>query len=270
MPNSTRVQKARLRRKLTGEPTSSARSGIGRNNEIFDRMTLEQQAFRAHLALHLFNSADDSANRLWYYTIVSSPQYDELVWFADAPSNVANTVLCMDVDWRTIEVEENPPSVLFTDALTGGRLRVRHLLNPDFGHVTLYADRTREDRFRCEAVCRQHRVHPANPDAQILLGALVSRYQVGLVSGLDELSLSHMSSAQRPVGRDRIELQGTWADWSLDWDGRPWPEAWVHALTDDVIGLTGATATWIGDRATVHFRTAQLHLQPTGTRKSPW
>ncbi|GAA2258930.1 hypothetical protein GCM10010232_56780 [Streptomyces amakusaensis] len=296
LPVHTMAPKERipLRAQYTGESKAAARSAIRSDTHGLglDHCSDEQRAFRALLALALFNgNVYTGPTARWNYSVVASydpvmsPRRDQLVMVAErAPENVATRLmptvgagsrgvpgLRHEVSYtchggRSVCLRHLPTGALLT--ITGdpagcerGNRRSHVPLHP---YLTLGNDLTAHERRALAAV------PPISEEATTLLAGLVSRYNL-----VDRRGHWATSLSWDPLGRPGVErrkepevirhgavhrLWGAGDSWEFRWTGYPVPRDLALALTHPEAGVKGAESTRHGDVHRVVLGTASLDL----------
>ncbi|QGV79385.1 hypothetical protein [Streptomyces ficellus] len=284
-----------LRVQYTGESEAAAGSAItGDTHGLgLDHCTDEQRAFRALLALALFNgNVYTGPTARWNYSVVASydpvmsPRRDRLVMVAErAPENVATRLLASEGaapfgvpglrheasytchGERSLCLRHLPTGALLT--ITGDpqgcrRGRKRSLV-PLHSYLTVHHGLTSHERRALAAV------PPLSTDATMLLAGLVSRYNL-----VDRRGRWATSLSWDPLGRPGVEgrreadvmrrgavrrLWGAGDSWTYRWSGCPAPYDLATALTHREVGIKGAALTRHGDAYRVTLGTASLDLR---------
>ncbi|MFJ8154293.1 hypothetical protein [Streptomyces sp. NPDC094468] len=289
----TPEKRVSLRVQYTGESKAAARSAIssGTRGLGLDHCSDDQRAFRALLALALFNSSMYTGpTARWNYSVVASydpvmsPRRDHLVIVAErAPENVATRLLSTaGVDSRGVpglrhEVSytcHGRRSLCLRHLPTGALLTItgdpagcprgnRRSLVPQRPFLTLDHDLTAHERRALAAV------PPISVDATALLAGLVSRYNLVDRRGHWATSLS-WDPLERPEVERRKEpevvhgaeyqLWGAGDSWAFRWTGYPESRDLALALTHREAGVKGASITRHGGTYRVVLGTASLDL----------
>lgn len=268
MPASLRRQAANLRATYTRETPSLAAPGIPRHSRNtpsagsglgLDVCTAPQRRLRALLALGMFNYGPTS---LWprhvsladitRYTLVVSPRHDDLVITARAPYNVACWLVGRD-RLPTIGL----PGLRVESSYDGG-WRLRHLPtgatmtvtrdpdgrlqgppDPDSNYSRLW---TSDIPVSDEEHTTLNALPHLTADTETLLAALTARLCTHAPNGSWDIGTWFNDLTDRPdrghAHHRRLSVEGNQS--TLHWDSDPHPEDLRTALTDPVIGLTGA------------------------------
>ncbi|MER7873203.1 hypothetical protein ABTY63_06500 [Streptomyces solisilvae] len=283
-----------LRVQYTGESNAAARSAISSDTHGLglDHCSEDQRAFRALLALALFNgNVYSGPTAKWNYAVVASydpvmsPRQDELVMVAErAPENVATRLLATEgggsrgvpglrheVSYtchgqRSLCLRHLPTGALLM--ITGdpagcrrGKKRSRGPLHP---YLTVDHGLTAHERRVLAAV------PPISVDATTLLAGLVSRYNLVDRRGHWATSLSWDPLERSGTERRREpevmrhgavrQLWGAGDSWAFRWTGYPEPRDLALALSHREAGVKGAGFTRHGDTYRVALGTASLEL----------
>jgi hypothetical protein len=291
----TAQERIPLRAQYTGESKAAARSAIDNETGLLglDHCSDEQRAFRALLALALFNgNVYTGPTARWCFAVVASydpvmsPRRDQLVMIAErAPDNVAARLLAT----RGAESRGVPGLRHEASYTCHGRrsLRLRHL--PTGAWMTITGDPAgceRGDRrgykpsrryltVDDDLTTHEHRtlasVPPMSEDATALLAGLVSRYNLGDRRRRWATSLS-WDPLQRPELERRRDpdvmrhgavrrLWGHGDSWRFHWTGYPEPRDLAMALTQLEPGIRGAICTRVHGTYWVTLGTATLELR---------
>ena len=281
MPASRRNTLARIRAAYTGEPIAAAKPGIARDKSIgLDACSSEQKQLRALLALGFLNcwprpSADAGSSLfvLNCYTITVSPRFERLVLLTQAPSNIVGRLTC-SAGLPGLRMQERRGYTTYV---------LRHLPTDAELIVTSKAsgmptgkDRTSTDPFPTPDI-------PVTATEQEQLASIPSMTQHAqtLLAGIfcrldardprrqwaighwyvDPLRRSNVAQPRRRTfgGRPPV-LRGQDNQWTLQWEGYPYPADLAAALTDPVCGVRGTRIVTNGERSGVGLGATFLYL----------
>ncbi|SIO88546.1 hypothetical protein BQ8420_19325 [Nocardiopsis sp. JB363] len=277
---------ATVRARYTGETLQQAQAGIARGarNHGLDTCAPRQHALRAFLALAVYNRNSEGAPPRWWgahtitaYTIHVSARFDDCVIFTDTPWNVAHYFLSR-------QAEEYVVPGLRAVCACLDHYRLLHV--PTGAVLTIRGEGTYEDQRTCAEPCpgsiherylsvgnpltaaeesELDTVPPASQSAQVLLAGLFTR----TVLSAPDRSWTTGGWYYAPPGvRSAIPYQysgsrmlwGSGDHWMLRWTGFPNAEFIASALTDETIGLAGATAEPSGNDLVVRYGDTELRL----------
>lgn len=288
--SSSAVQRrtARVRSRFTGESFREAQAGIPRDktDHGLDTCTPAQRALRALLAVAVFNAdglgappRDWGIHVIRVYTLHMSARFNDLHIATDCPWNVARRMntsrygsdyrvpglrtLCHQFDHTTLWHLPTRASVLVRfNHEEGSRLVCgRPCPDSDLDKDMLPVDHPMGPKEASELAA----VPPMNAAAQTLLAALFTRMTVQAPDGTWATAGWHHPPRKVPNAFPNQNEMGKalWGAndyWTLRWYGFPNPEFVAAALTDPLIGLTGATLEGVGNDFVVSYRTARLRL----------
>lgn len=266
MPHSRRRALAATRAHYTGETHAQAAAALGRHSHGVDECCPEQRALRAEFAVRVLNRSG-GLSALLRYSLVVSPRWDCMVFYADIAEHICQRFLGSDLAWDVDLPEALPSTIELHHRRTGGSFRIvsterpvhpqymRHVLEPGIRPIP-------------------HHDLPivASSDAQVLLGALVAR--LGLSPGRPqghsmrawELSWLHDPACVNSTYGYSSQLVGEGHRWTYLWSADPMLETVVTALTHPTIGVDGVTLSAPARRpdghvaATLTYGAATLHL----------
>ncbi|MGW8877646.1 hypothetical protein [Streptomyces mirabilis] len=294
MPASFRRQAARLRASYTRETPSLAAPGISRHSHNapapgsglgLDVCTAAQRRLRALLSLGMFNHGPTS---LWprhvsladitRYTLVVSPRYDDLVITARAPYNVTCWLVGRD---RLPHI--GLPGLRVESSHADG-WRLRHL--PTGATMTVSADRhghlqgpadpgsnysrlwTSEIPVSDEEHTTLNALPHLTADTEHLLAALTVRLCTHAPDHSWDIGTWFNDLTDRPdrghAHHRRLSVEDNQC--TLHWDSDPHPEDLHAALTDPVIGLTGAIGHPTRSGWLLHYGRTCLTAHPLAYR----
>ncbi|NLU75500.1 hypothetical protein HCC61_23015 [Streptomyces sp. HNM0575] len=283
-----------LRFQYTGESEPAARAAISNDTHGLglDHCSDDQRAFRALLALALFNgNVYTGPTARWNFAVVASydpvmsPRRDQLVMVAErAPENVATRLLdtagegSRGVPGLRHEVSyicHGEPSLCLRHLPTGALLTItgdpygcrrgtKRSRVPLHSYLTVEHSLTASERRALAAVPSM------SVDATTLLSGLVSRYNLLDRRGRWATSLSWDPLERRETERRREpevirhgavrRLWGAGDSWVFRWTGYPEPRDLALALTHREVGVKGAKFIRHGDAYRVVLGTASLDM----------
>lgn len=279
---------AAARARYLGEEAVSARYAVGSNRSaVIDECSTAQQSVRALLALLALNYMVLETYRFNHtpaapiisYSFHVSPRREALVIVSRAPDNIGRRLLDAHMGFRFAGDAMNADgsrtycldhvsfktSVFSTSdagTLQGAQIAERSENEPPFHEHGLGLAPSREESEAAAYIDR------LDADARVLLAALFVRlaasdrrtWAVGEF-WWDPLSRPYWRN-RRDARGERRSLRNDGKDWTLRWDGPPFPRDVVAALTDPVCGLRGATAHSQGREYEIVFGSARLLLRP--------
>ena len=267
MSNSSAKQAARQRMKYSGESYSAALSGIPNDNSHgFDSCTPEQLELRALLALGFLNTelhpgspAHWGLHTLSAYTITVSPRWNRLVLVADAPRNVVAYLIPRRGSrrmrlpgLRLVEIRGTDTYVML-HLPTGAEMAVTgQPSGRTTGRVRAAGrDYLTVDDEPTESEIRLLEELPAmSSGIRLLLAGVTARLSTVDAKRQWAVANWYWDPLDRPGGErnEQEELDGPrrylWGSgnrWKLTWTGHPRQSDLVDALTDDRVGVEGAT-----------------------------
>ncbi|GAA2356130.1 hypothetical protein [Streptomyces violaceusniger] len=266
MSNSMKKRTAHARKAYSGEVYEAALAGIPNDRTHgLDSCTPGQRKMNALLALGLFNRGEQGAppakwmlSTLTWYTITVSPRWNHLVFITDAPDNVTRYLvphgdstprlpgmrLRAIHDYRTYALEHVPTGARLvvssrSDGKTHGERESSHF---DF--------RTLDDPLDPVEERQLADVPPMGDAAQTLLAGMAVRMSMTDPRGRWATGNWYWDPLRREDGRGRDDdsdprrrLWGAGNEWEAQWTGLPYTEDVAAALTDPVIGISGARLT---------------------------
>ena len=263
MSDSGKKQAARSRMAYSGESYQAAFLGIPNDRSHgLDSCALRQRELNAILALGLFNRGDEGAfpkrwtiSALTWYTITVSPRWNQLVFIADAPRNVAqylvpDSVRYLRVPGIRLKGTHDAWSYAMEYLPTGAQLVVTGRSDGKLkGKLSTSADRmlsldtplTLEEKRQLEAL------PVMDAAAQILVGGIAVRMSMTDPGRRWSTGNWYWDPLQREQDLeddrgDEIQrrLWGEGSEWEAQWTGLPYAEDVARALTDPVVGVAGA------------------------------
>jgi hypothetical protein len=273
---------AKRRAQYMGEERAAAAAGVTADGRVgLDDCSPAQRALRALLAIHTFNSGSIGAppcrravSVILCYSLTISPRFDDLVIFADAPSNVVDRLICSS----TLGL----PGLRFQARQDVGTHRLVHL--PTGATMTITRHRERDippRRGGLDDAAASRRgmglaeaertdlaaVPPASDAMQTLLAGLFVR----LASRSPSRDWAIGNWSYDPLNRPRLpwtlddkrRLWGANNRWELCWEGYPYAADIVASLTDPFAGIPGATIADAKDpHYTITLGKARMALTP--------
>ncbi|MCZ0210938.1 hypothetical protein OZK63_36765 [Streptomyces sp. UMAF16] len=264
MPNSAKKRAAHTRKAYSGEIYEAALAGISNDRTHgLDSCRPGQRKMNALLALGLFNRGEDGAppaewllSTLTWYTITVSPRWNQLVLISDAPDNVTRYLVSHGgsiprlpgmrlravQDYRTYALEHVPTGaqLVVTNRLDGKLQGVRENAHFDFRTLGDPLDSVEERQLAG--------IPPMGGAAQILLAGMAARMSMTDPKGRwatgnwywDPLRRSDDGRGRDGGSDPQRRLWGAGDEWEARWTGLPYPEDVAAALTDPVVGISGA------------------------------
>ena len=263
MPNSVKKRAAHMRKAYSGEIYEAALAGISNDHAHgLDSCVPGQRKMNALLALGLFNRGEDGAppakwllSTLTWYTITVSPRWNQLVFISDAPDNVTRYLvphgdstprlpgmrLRAMYDYRTYALEHVPTGaqLVVTSRLDGKLQGVREVSHFDF--------RTLDDPLDSVEERQLADIPPMCDAAQTLLAGMAARMSMADPKGRWATGNWYWDPLRRDDGRGRDgdsdpqrKLWGAEDEWEAQWTGLPYPGDVAAALTDPMVGISGA------------------------------
>jgi hypothetical protein len=289
--NSRRRREAAERASYTGEENPLAARAVGRGPAFgLDACEEGQRRLRALFALYVINhgrtaAGPGSASVVLSYTPVISPQFHELRLVTDSPHNVMGRLLGGASGLPGLRVAGMTPaaSPFHADTLellhlpTQARMAItRQTRRADpatvdaceVAHAARYFDEWTHDVALTAAEQEQLADWPAmSTDIERLFAGLTSR--LGLKDpakkwGLGQWYWDPCEGRERltELGADGRRLWGAGDHWQLTWDGYPFIDDLVEAVTHPAVGIPEARASWQAPnaRAELALGTARLLL----------
>jgi hypothetical protein len=287
-----------VRSAYTGETPKIAGRAVGRHRTAaIDLCTPKQVRLRALLGKLMFNSGEGAAPfgsssvaAVTMYNFVVSPQFNDLRIIASAPTNVTGRLLgrgCNPSERKGV------PGLRLTGASPGApsvqrcTYQLAHL--PTGATVTVterFAEFTPTGHDDLDTLTHAHNwpmhdapltpteqewldgVPQSSGDADRLFAAVVVRLNLRDPKGTwaignwfsDPLGEPLRQPVFHNLGLPDRSLQGSGEHWTLTWDGYPYVDDLVYALTDPVVGLAGLTVEPAGLEVVLRLGTARLKL----------
>ena len=285
---------AALRSGYTGESRIAAEAGVkGRGDLGLDSSNIEQQKFRALLALALLNKGRIApAGMDWqcstfsaYDPIISSREDELLVVDSRAPDNVTGWLLPTGSPGGPVRVpglrleavdESDHATYVMRHIPTGARFIVTSGptsdVPPDAHCTTPWRDHlTVRDELTPAEVEALGLIPKMTDAAGRLLAGLITRYTLEDPAGQwatswdwDPLERPGDRRSERLPLREGVQrrLWGEGNSWELRWTGYPYPEDLAIALTHPAVGVSGARLSRHRDTYEVSLGDAILELRP--------